>query len=129
MASRLGQHLLRAKSIAENIGLFALYFSYLFFLIFFCLATTWSTFGCYWANSLTHPMLITAFGLSVFDPKLDWEGIGSLNITECPVSFDHNAITPQTAENALPILKPNFSKMRKCPQIPKTGIAWYCGGP
>ena len=37
MASRLGQHILSAKSKAENFGLFALYSSYLFFL---------SAFGC-----------------------------------------------------------------------------------
>ena len=67
MASRPGQHLLRAKSNAEIFLLSALYSS--FFIC--CLAALWPTFGCYRANSLTHPMLMTAFGSSVFGPELD----------------------------------------------------------
>ena len=46
-------------------------------------------------------------------------GVGSLHLTECLVSFGHNAITPQIAENTLPRLKLSFSKMWKCPQYPK----------
>ena len=37
MASRLGKHLLRAKSKTENFGLFALYLCYFFYLLFGCL--------------------------------------------------------------------------------------------
>ena len=73
MASRIGQHLLRSKSKTENFGLFALYSSYCFIC---CLTAPWPTSGCYRANSLTHPMLITAFGLSVFGPELKWKGLG-----------------------------------------------------
>ena len=72
MTSRLAQHLARVKSEAENFGLFAPYPCY--FSIFF-LAAPWPTFGCYRGNSLTHPMSITAFELSVFGPELagrDW---------------------------------------------------------
>ena len=45
MASRLGQHLLRAKYKTENFGLFALCSSNFFFIC--CLAAPWPTFGCY----------------------------------------------------------------------------------
>ena len=41
--------------------------------LIYCLAAPWSTFGCYQANSLIHPILITAFGLSVFSPELELE--------------------------------------------------------
>ena len=60
MASRLGRHLLRAKSNAKNFGLFGIC----------CLAAQWPTFDCYRGNSFTYPILITAFGLSVFGPKV-----------------------------------------------------------
>ena len=52
MASRLGQHLLRAKSKAEIFGLYALY-PCCFCIC--CLAAQWPTFDCYQGNSLTHP--------------------------------------------------------------------------
>ena len=74
MASRLGQHLLRAKSKAENFGLFALY-SFYFFIC--CLAAQWPNFDCYWGNSLTHPILLTAFGLPIFVPRVTGRGWGS----------------------------------------------------
>ena len=61
MASRLGQHLLRAKSKSWNVGLFALYPCYFFIC---CLAPSWLIFGCYRRNSFTHSILITVFGLS-----------------------------------------------------------------
>ena len=116
MASRLGQHLLREKSKAENFGLFGLYFSYFVSLSQLphdqFLAVSRQT------VSLTHSMLITAFELSVFSPGLVGE-VGSLPLIECPVSFDHNFITPQIAENTLPRLKPSFSIMWKCPQNAK----------
>ena len=73
--SRLGQHLLRANSKVENFGLFALYSSFFLFLSAHLVAP-WPNFGCYLANSLSHPMLITAIGLSDFGPELDWEGLG-----------------------------------------------------
>ena len=42
MASRLGKHLLKAKATAENFGLFALYSSYFFYLLFGCpMANFW----------------------------------------------------------------------------------------
>ena len=47
----------------ENFGVFALYPCYFFSC---CLAVKWPNFGYYWGNSLTNPMLITAFGLSIF---------------------------------------------------------------
>ena len=116
MTSRLGQRLLRAESKAENFGLFALHRSYFFYLMFGCpMANFWML-----SSKQSHSsMLITEFGLLFFDPKLEFEGVGSLHLTDCPVSFHHNAITPQIAENTLPRLKPSFSKMWKCPQYPK----------
>ena len=73
--SRLGQHLLRANSKVENFGLFALYSSFFLFLSAYLVAL-WPNFGCYLANSLSPPMLLTAIGLSDFGPELDWEGLG-----------------------------------------------------
>ena len=71
MASRLGQHLLRAKSKAENFGLFALYPCYL---LICCFTAPWPTFGYYRGNSLTHLILITAFELSILGPKVTGRG-------------------------------------------------------
>ena len=115
MACRLEQHLPRAKSKAENFGLFSLYPCYFFIC---CLAFPWPTSGCYGGKRLTHPMLITAFGLSVFDPELTRRG-WSCSTPNCSVGFDRNAITPQIAENTLWKLKSIFSKEWKCPQYPK----------
>ena len=50
-----------------------------------------------------------------FWPRAGIRVAGSLHLTECPVSFDHNAKTPQIAENTLPRFKPSFSEMWKCP--------------
>ena len=66
---------LGSTSLDQNLRLKAL--GYLLFIpaIFFicCLTAPWPTFDCYRANSFTHPMLIAAFGLSVFGPELKWE--------------------------------------------------------
>ena len=67
MASRLGQYLVRAKFNVENFELFALYLCY-FFICY--LAALWPLFDCYWGNSLIHPMLIIAIGLSIFYLKV-----------------------------------------------------------
>ena len=37
-------------------------------------------------------MLITAFEQPILGPKVA-EGVGSLNLTDCPVGFDHNVKT------------------------------------
>ena len=34
-------------------------------------------FDCYWGNSLTHPILLTAFGLPIFVPRVTGRGWGS----------------------------------------------------
>ena len=128
MDSRLGKHLLRAKSKTENYGLFTLY-SFYFFIC--CLGAPWLTFGHYWGNSFTYLVLITAFVLSTFGPKVT-QGVGSLHLVEYPLGFDNNGITH------LPI-HPNGRKYSsqtwtqifqnvKMPPIPKTVIAWHCGG-
>ena len=117
MACRLEQHLLRAKPKAENFGLFtlipAIYFFYLLF-------------GCFMANiwllSSKHshsPNVNHCIWAISFLPKAELGGAVSLHLTQCPVSFDHNAVTPQIAQDTLPRLKPSFSKIWKCPQDPK----------
>ena len=116
MASRLGQHLLRAKSKAENFELFALYSGYFFYLLFGCsMANVWLLSS---KQSQSHNVNHCIWAIS-FWPKAGLGGVGSLHLIECPVSFDHNAITPQIAENTLPKLEPSFSKMWKCPQYPR----------
>ena len=50
--------------------------------------------------------------------------VGSLNLTECPVSFDHNAITPQIL---CPDLNSVFPKCGNAPNT-QTGMSWHCGG-
>ena len=110
MVSRLGQHLLRAKSKTENFGLFALYLCY----FLSALGCAVQTFGCYWGNSLAHPMLITVSGLSILAQK--WlGGVRSLHVIECPVGFNHNAITHlathlKLQEMLSPDLHPVFPK-------------------
>ena len=117
MASRLGQQLLRAKPKAENSGLFALYSSYSFFyLLFGCPMTNFWLLSSKQSHSPNVNHCIWAIS---FWPKAGLGEVGSVRLTECPVSFDHNAITYHIAENALPRLKPSFSKMWKCPQYPK----------
>ena len=74
MASRLEKSILRAQSKTGNFGLFALYSCYFFFFFISYLAAPWLTYGYYWRTSLTHIMLITAFGLSVFGPKVTRRG-------------------------------------------------------
>ena len=58
-----------------------------------CLAAPWPISGFYRGNSLTHPMLITAFGLLVFGPKVIGRGYVATPNWVCPVGFDRNAIT------------------------------------
>ena len=104
---------LRLKTLVYLLFIPAIYF---FYLLFGCsMANFWLL-----SNKQSHsPNVNHCIWVSVFGPKLDREGLGSLHLIECPVSFDHNAITPQIAENTLPRLKPSFSKMWKCPQYPK----------
>ena len=116
MTSRLGQDLLRAKSKAENFGLFALYRSYFFYLLFCCpMANFWLL-----SSKKSHSSNVNhcIWALS-FQPRAGMEGVGSLHLAECPVTFDRMAITPQIAENTLPRLKPSFSKIWKCSQYAK----------
>ena len=111
--SDLSNTLLKQNLRLKTLGylLFILLFSYLLF-------------GCpmanfYWGNTLTHPMLITAFWLFLVQSWL--EGIEPLHLNECPVSFDHNAINhvathPKLQKIIFPGLHPVFTK---CPQYPK----------
>ena len=132
MASRLGQHLLRAKSMVGNFGLFIcpLFQLFVFCCCFFfiCFLTASSpTFGCYRANSLTHPMFITAFGLSVVSPELDWRGwVSTPNWVASELSSQcHN--TPNCRKFSAQTKTPFFQNV-EMPQIPKTGRTWHCGG-
>ena len=116
MASRIGQHLLRAKFNAVNFGLFALYLQLFFYQLFDC------TMGNLWLllSKQSHSINVNHCMWAIsFWPGAGLGGVRSLHLTECLVSFDHNVITPQMAKNALSRLKPCFSKMQKCPQYPK----------
>ena len=113
IASRLGQHLLRSKSKAENYGLFALYSNYFFYLLFDCPMTNFWLLSSkqYHSPNVNHCIWAISFW-----SRAEMGGVGSVHLTECPVSFDHKAITPQIAGNTLASHKPSFSKMWKCPQ-------------
>ena len=92
---------------------------------------TWLTLGYYWRKSLTHLMLISAFELTTFGPKVIRRCWG-LHLTECPVGFDHNGIThlathPKLSKIFSLDLHPDFPKCGNAP-IPKTVIAWHFGG-
>ena len=113
MAGRLEQHLLSAKSKAENFGLITLYSSYLFFYLLL---------GCFMANfwllssKQSHsPNVNHCIWAISFWSRAEMEGVGSLHLSECPVSFDHKAITPQIAGNTLPRFKPSFPKCENAP--------------
>ena len=128
MASRLGQHFLRAKSKAENFGLFALY-SFYFFIC--CLAAQWPIFDCYWGNSLTHPILLTAFGLPIFVPRVTGRGWGSTPNwvpselwSQCLNPFSH---TYKLQKILSADLHPVFIKCVNAQNTQKI-IAWHCGG-
>ena len=109
MTSRLGKHLLRVKSKTENFGLFALYPCYFFVC---CLDASWLTFVYHWGNSVTHLVLITAFGLSVFGLKvtrMSW--VSTPNWV--PSGLCHNRIThlgtqPKSHKLLAPDLPPDF---------------------
>ena len=120
MTSKFGEQL-RAKSKTENFGLFALYSCY----FFICsLAAPWLSFGYYWGNSLTHLMLITAFGPPIFGPRVtcrDWVSTPNL----VPSGFWSQwhkplAHSAQIPENTLPRLAPRFSKIWKGPITQKS---------
>ena len=87
----------------------------------FCFTSPWLIFGFYWANSLPH-MLITAFGQSIFGPKVT-QGLGLYsNLIECPLSFHHNGITnlathPKLQQILSWDLYPDFPK---CGNTPNT---------
>ena len=77
----LGNTSLKQKLRQKTLG-YLLFIRAIFFIC--CLAAPWPIFGYYRANSFTHPMLITAFGPSVFGPELDWEGLGFSKMWKCP---------------------------------------------
>ena len=89
MASRLGQHLLRAKSQTGNC-IYLLVIPANFFI--WCFAAPWPTFDYYQGNSLSQSVLITACGLSIVGQKVTG-GNKFLHLIEFSVGFDHNVIT------------------------------------
>ena len=120
MASRLGQHLVRAKSKTENFGLLALYSSYLFFYLLFDypMANFWLL-----SSKQSHsPNVNHCIWAISFWPKAGLGGVGSLHLTEFPVSFDHNVIIPQNCKKSS-AQTAQFSQNVGMPPIPKTGIA------
>ena len=119
MASRLGQHLLRAKSKAENFELFGFYSSYLFFFFYLLFGCPMANFCLLSSRQFHSPNVNHCIWAISFWPRAGLGGVESLPKTECLVSFVHNAITPQIAESTLPRLKPSFLKVWKCSQYPK----------
>ena len=98
MASRLEKNL-RLKALGYLLFVLAIFL----YLLFGCpMANFWllsskqyhfpNVNHCIWAIS--------------FWPRAGMRGVGSLYLTECPVSFDHNVITPQIAENSLTLWWP-----------------------
>ena len=116
MASRLGKHLLRAKSKTGNFRLLALYRCYFFIC---CLTAPWLTFGYYCRNSFTHLMLITAFGLPIFGPKVIRRGWVS-RPNWVPSGLWYNGRTnlathPKLQKILSPDLHPDFPKCGNAP--------------
>ena len=96
----------------------------LFLLFSICnLAAQWRTFDYYQENSFIHPMLITAFELLIFGPKVtESSWISTLNWVPSRVwlqCLNQPSFSPQIAENTLLRLAFSFSKMWKCPQYLK----------
>ena len=121
MASRLGKIFLEQNLKLKTLG-YLLFIPAIFFIC--CLAAQWPTFDCYRGNSLTHPMLITAFGLFLAQRWL--RGVGSLHLIECPIGFDHNAITHLVTHPKLQkILSPNLHPVfTKCGNAHSLTIVW-----
>ena len=111
----------------ENLGLFAFHPCYFFIC---CLGAPWLTFGCYWGNSLTHLMLITTFGLSIFGPKGTWQGWVSTNWVPSGFWWQwHNPLShsDQIVEKTLPTPAPRFSKMWNVPNTQNNyNLTLYC---
>ena len=107
------QHLLRAKSETGNFGLFFPYPCHFFYLVFVY----------YQRNSLTNPMLVTAFGLSVLFQR--WlRAVSSLLLTEWQMVFNCNVVTQLTPQLNLKKtlsrdLHPVISKCGNFPQYTK----------
>ena len=76
MAPRLGQHIFKAKSKAGNFGLFALYSSFSFYLLFGCpMANFWLLLS---KNSHSASLSYRICGISLW-PSAGMEGVGSLH--------------------------------------------------
>ena len=110
------EHNLRLKTLDYLLFISATFFNC-------CLAAPWLTFGYYWRNSLTHLMLIIAFGVPIFCPKKTRRGwVSTPNWVPSGLwSQWHNPLShsSQIAENTLPRITPSFSKM---PKIPKNSF-------
>ena len=103
MASRLEQ-ILRLKAFG----------CLLFVPTYFFLSDAWLPHGQLLAvleQTISLPNVNLCILVFSFWPRLGMGGVGSLHLTECPVSFHHNAITHQIAENTLPRLKPSCFKI------------------
>ena len=73
MASRFGQHLLTEKSKAENIGLFALFSRYFFYLLF---GYPIANFYLLSSKQSHSPNVNHCIWTISFSPELDWEEFG-----------------------------------------------------
>ena len=132
MASRLGKHLLRTKSKAENFGWYALYPC---FLLICCLAAPGLIFGYCWRNSLTHLMLIIAFRWSIFGRKVTRRGSVSTSnwVPSGLWSQWHNPLThspqiPKILSPNLPLVSLKFRNTINALNAFKTVLAWDWSG-
>ena len=133
MASRFGQHLLRAKFMVGNFGLFICTLFQLF--VFCCFCFFYLLFDClitnFWllSSKQSHaPNVYHRIWVISFQPRAGlWRGwVSTPNWVACELwSQYHN--TPNSRKYSAQT-KTQFFQNVEMPQIPKTGRTWHCGG-
>ena len=114
MASRLGQHLLRAKSKTENFGLFSLYLWYFLYLLCGCATANFSLLSRKQSHSPNVNQCIWAI---CFGPKVTKRGwVSRPNWVHSGTWWQlHNPLIPNCRKHS----PQTCSKIRKCSQYPK----------
>ena len=112
----LGNTSLEQNLRLETLGCL-LFIAAIFFIC--CLTVPWLTFGYYCRNSFTHLMLITAFGLPIFGPKVIRRGWVS-RPNWVPSGLWYNGRTnlathPKLQKILSPDLHPDFPKCGNAP--------------
>ena len=114
MASRLGQHLFRAKSKTENFGLFSLYLCYFLYLLCGCAMANFSLLS---RKQSPSPNVNHCIWAICFGPKVTKRGwVSTPNWFRSGIWWQlHNPRIPNCRKHS----PQTCSKMRKCPQYPK----------